>query len=497
MSVFKHSSSAVILSPALQGEGPFSFSQEKGSVRSADSCATRVSAPGFASLDEGSFSAQMNVGHPLTPAPLPQGGEGRVNLSFRPRPLGGEGGSPPALSSAGARRVRGFADEQMMPGLATEMKTPLHTENRASDNSAEAHSIFHLPPSAYCLLPSAFCLLFFLLAPGVAAAGSKTKNPGPVTVPELELEGGRRLRYEGSISSEKQVRSRHRFWGRVLDVVAGEPEFHALINPYSVVTDSRGRIIVTDPGAGGIHIFDFTQHKYKFISREKDKDGLDSPQCVAVDAEDNIYVTDSYTGKIFVFDANGKFQHVLGSLRGEGYFKRATGIAVDSAAQRIYVTDTLRHQIWVLDMQGNICAEDRLPRIGQWTIQLPHGIAPGGPGFVGRRRHELPRAGSGPRREIPICHRQRWATRRATCSGPRESAVDSEGHLYVVEGLSGLVQVFDRQGRLLYYFGQKGSGFGEFQLPTGLFIDRNDRVFVVDSYNRRVQVFQYFALGKQ
>jgi hypothetical protein len=30
-----------------------------------------------------------------------------------------------------------------------------------------------------------------------------------------------------------------------------------------------------------------------------------------------------------------------------------------------------------------------------------------------------------------------------------------------------------------------------------LFIDRNDRVFVVDSYHRRVQVFQYFAQGKQ
>jgi hypothetical protein len=59
-----------------------------------------------------------------------------------------------------------------------------------------------------------------------------------------------------------------------------------------------------------------------------------------------------------------------------------------------------------------------------------------------------------------------------------------------------MVQVFDRQGRLLYYFGQQGTGFGEFQLPSGLFIDQSDRVFVVDSYNRRVQVFQYFALGK-
>ena len=133
--------------------------------------------------------------------------------------------------------------------------------------------------------------------------------------------------YEGSVNSEREVKNKPRFWGRVLDVVAGEPDYHALIAPYSVVTDSQNRIIVTDPGACGIHIFDFAQHKYKFISRGKDVDGLDSPQCVAVDAADNIYVTDSYSGKIFFFDAKGKFRRVIGSIKGEGYFKRATGIA--------------------------------------------------------------------------------------------------------------------------------------------------------------------------
>ena len=64
----------------------------------------------------------------------------------------------------------------------------------------------------------------------------------------------------------------------------------------------------------------------------------------------------------------------------------------------------------------------------------------------------------------------------------------------MVEGAHDLVQVFDRDGRLLYYFGQEGTGFGDFRLPAGLFIDSKDRVFVVDSYNHRVQVFQYYAL---
>jgi len=80
---------------------------------------------------------------------------------------------------------------------------------------------------------------------------------------------------------------------------------------------------------------------------------------------------------------------------------------------------------------------------------------------------------------------------------PKGIALDSEDHLYVVDGLWGVVQVFDEQGRLLYYFGTRGTHNGEFQLPAGLFIDREDRIFVVDSLNRRVQVYRYHGLPKQ
>ncbi|MGA2075940.1 MAG: 6-bladed beta-propeller [Terriglobia bacterium] len=351
------------------------------------------------------------------------------------------------------------------------------------------------PSARLPICPSAhlpICLLVLLLVPGLAAARSKANAAGPVTVPQIELEGGRTLRYEGSFSSEKEVKTKHSFWGRLLDVVAGEPEFHGLINPYSVVTDSRDRIIVTDPGAAGIHIFDFTQHKYKFISHQKSTDGMVSPQCVAVDAADNIYVTDSYAGKIFVFDAGGKFQRVLASVKGEGYFKRSTGIAVDSQAQRIYVADTLRHLIFVLDMDGKVLQKIGRGGTGEGQFNFPTELRLAGQDLLvvdamnfrvqvldrsGKFQYALGQVGD----EVGAIFR------------PKGIGLDSEGHLYVVEGVRGQVQVFDRQGRLLYFFGQKGSGFGEFQLPTGLFIDSKDRVFVVDSFNRRVQVFQYVA----
>ena len=137
--------------------------------------------------------------------------------------------------------------------------------------------------------------------------------------------------------------------------------------------DSRGRIIVTDPGASGVHIFDFAQRKYKFIERkEKSKDAMTTPQCVAVDDKDNIYVTDSEAGKIFVFEPSGKYIRAIGSLKGgEGYFKRPTGIAVDSTEQRIYVTDTLRDQVFVLDMQGNIVQTIGKTGNGEGEFNLP------------------------------------------------------------------------------------------------------------------------------
>ncbi|MGA7288244.1 MAG: 6-bladed beta-propeller [Terriglobales bacterium] len=340
------------------------------------------------------------------------------------------------------------------------------------------------------------CFVLVLLTPSWAAKKTETYSvPAP---PDLLLEGGRKLTFESAFSSEREMLGKGKFWTRVLNAVAGEPEYRMMVRPYSIAVDSHGRAVVTDPGAGGVHIFDFAHRKYKFIERrEKGKDAMLAPQCVALDAQDNIYVTDSESGKIFVFDANGKYRHALGSLKGgEGYFKRPTGIAVDSAAQRIYVSDTLRDQIFELDMQGHV-----LQTIGK------HGKDSGEFYYP----TELHIDGNDLLVVDAMNFRVQWFGRKGNAEGmmgqigdspgqifrPKGVAVDSENHLYIVDGLSGMIQVFDRQGRLLYFFGKRGVQLGEFQLPSGLFIDHDDRVFVVDSFNRRVQVFHYHGLPKQ
>ena len=340
-------------------------------------------------------------------------------------------------------------------------------------------------------------VILVLLAPAAAASKEKSQPAAEPTPPEMQLLGGRKLTWERSFQSAREVQPKRPFFKKLLDFVAGEPTFHSLVRPYSIVTDSRGRIIVTDPGAYGVHIFDFRQQKYKFLFRaDKNKDPMLTPQCVAVDAQDNIYVTDSESGKVFVFNSDGKFQRAVGSLKGgEGFFKRPTGIAVDSAAQRIYVTDTLRNKIYVTDMQGSVLQTIGSNGDGPGEFNYPTELRLQGDKLLvvdamNFRVQVLDKSGQF---QYAI---GKIGDESGTVFRPKGIGYDSEGDLYVVDGLWGVVQVFDHEGELLYTFGQQGTGAGEFQLPAGLFIDCDDRIFVVDSFNRRVQVFHYYGLAK-
>jgi len=196
-----------------------------------------------------------------------------------------------------------------------------------------------------------------------------------------------------------------------------------------------------------------------------------------------------------VFDANGKFRHVIGSLKGgEGYFKRPTGIVVDSPAQHIYVTDTLRNKIFMMDMQGRVLQTIGKTGTGNGEFNFPTELRLNGPDLVvvdamNFRVQVLDRSGAFRYAIGSVGDEAGWMFR------PKGIGFDSEGHLYVADGQWGIVQVFDREGRLLYYFGQRGTGDGQFQLPTGLQIDNQDRIYVVDSFNRRVQIFHYYGIA--
>jgi sugar lactone lactonase YvrE len=69
--------------------------------------------------------------------------------------------------------------------------------------------------------------------------------------------------------------------------------------------------------------------------------------------------------------------------------------------------------------------------------------------------------------------------------------VDRDGHIWVADASQDRVQVFDQEGHLLAYFGESGKYPGQFSLPTGLCIDKLNRVIVSEQMFGRIQVFRY------
>ncbi len=339
----------------------------------------------------------------------------------------------------------------------------------------------------------AWILLVLFFASPLLGGGKSKSAPAPAP-PSLSLDGGRRLDFVRVFSSDTEVRTRKSIWSRVVDLVAGAPEIHHMSRPYDVTTDSRGRVIVTDPGTPAVHIFDFQRQKYQMLEGSRNET-FKSPIGVAVDSADNIYVADSELGKVLVFDPQGKFRRYIGDVKGEGFFKRPTGIAVDPAHERIYITDTLRNAVYFADLQGNILGHFGQSGSGDGEFNYPSEIIVRG-------------------EEVLVVDAMNFRVQLFTLSGQYRSqfgrmgaetgslfrskglALDSEGDVYIADGFNDIVQVFDRQGELLYYFGGNGRGSGEFQMPAGVHIDSSDKIYVVDSFNRRVQVFQFVAAGK-
>ncbi len=53
------------------------------------------------------------------------------------------------------------------------------------------------------------------------------------------------------------------------------------------------------------------------------------------------------------------------------------------------------------------------------------------------------------------------------------------------------MKVFNKDGRLLIYFGQHGEFPGQFMGAYGIAIDKNNRVIASEQFPGRVQVFRY------
>ncbi len=72
--------------------------------------------------------------------------------------------------------------------------------------------------------------------------------------------------------------------------------------------------------------------------------------------------------------------------------------------------------------------------------------------------------------------------------GPRGIAVAPDGEMYVADTGNKRVQVFDAAGLFVREWGGGGTALGQLDEPVGLDVGADGRVYVADTWNRRVQV---------
>ena len=281
------------------------------------------------------------------------------------------------------------------------------------------------------------------------------------------------------------------FWAGVRDQVVrfayGREQL--LLSPHHVITDSTGRVIISDPAAAAVHVLD-GEKSFRINSGPNRR--MHSVNGIAVDAEDNIYVSDAEQGVVVVYDRRGNFLRNIGKLSNhETLFHYPTGIAIDRRTQQLYVLDSERHLLFMLDLQGK-----EIKRIGRYNgndtvvaFEFPTEIAVGPTELAimdaaGSRVWVTDLDGT-PRTNF------RFPTHlRRGIVDELGLAIDTGDHIYISNGMSNAIEIYDSSGKPLRTFDRVERQHDDFQMATGLCIDGQNHLYVADESTRHVQVFR-------
>jgi sugar lactone lactonase YvrE len=219
------------------------------------------------------------------------------------------------------------------------------------------------------------------------------------------------------------------------------------------------------------------------IFGDEDIQSFKKPYGVAVDKNGKIYVTD--VGKVYVFDLINKDYDIIGVKPGVGRVVLPLGITAASDG-KIFVTDITADRVYVYLDGKNI---GTLGETGE--LDSPSGVAldekRGLAYIVDSKKHFVIVY------SMSNYTKLRTIGKRGTGDGefnyPTNIAVDSEGMLYVVDTGNFRVQIFDRDGNFLKSLGKLGDAPGTFARPKGIAIDSEGNIYVVDTAFENFQIF--------
>ncbi|HLI62058.1 MAG TPA: SMP-30/gluconolactonase/LRE family protein [Terriglobales bacterium] len=226
-----------------------------------------------------------------------------------------------------------------------------------------------------------------------------------------------------------------------------------------------------------------TKHQYKPVPFQ-----LIAPNGLAVNSKGELYVADQRVGAIFIFNTETKDVRLIANGR-DASFALLNGLAMDDD-DRLFVTDGKMRRVLVFDKTDKV-----VDQINKGLID-PVGIA------IDTDNRQLYVVDTQAdqvvvydadtlkeKRRIGTAGHHHELTTPGDFSAPTDVAVDKDGNVYVTDTMNYRVEIFDADGNYISQFGKHCDGPGCFSHPKGIAVDSDGHIWVADPMLDLLQVF--------
>jgi len=242
------------------------------------------------------------------------------------------------------------------------------------------------------------------------------------------------------------------------------------------------------PDSNGVEIRSSIFSKVEVIGGRGSALGrFNKPRSVAVDQNDNLYVVDM-TGRVQKFSPQGAF--VLSWQLPQTDLGKPKGMATDTNGN-IIVVEPHYQRVNHFAPDGSLVSQWGRRGTNAGKLVLPRAIAVNSRGdlflseYTTVDRVQAFRAGS----HAPFLLFGRPGVRDGEFNRAEGLGFDSQDRLYVADSCNHRIQIFSGEGTWLKTFGKPGRDSGEFSYPYDVRVDREGRQFVCEFGNSRIQVF--------
>lgn len=282
----------------------------------------------------------------------------------------------------------------------------------------------------------------------------------------------------------------------------GEPAFVKLIygkfgggefdKPMGVIV-ANDRIYMTDTNNKRVQIMDREGNQIKTFGSWGKKPGeFQFPYGLAADSKGRIFVADLYNGAVSIFDKDGKFlSYFAEKTPGEKTLLMPAGLHITD--DKVYVTDVKKHQVLMFDINGKLLKTLGKPGVkNPGEFKAPNALTTDKEGnlYIVDTGNQKVQVFDKNGKFKMFINGSKDGKGDSVFVNPRGIGVDSKGNLFVVSNLTHYVYVFDKEGKQKFVFGGQGDMEKQFSLPNGLFIDERDQIYITDTTNQRIAVWQ-------